>query len=121
VRPDRSKNALDAYDRFELNGASLRTEAGFGDEDAPNPAELNEMLLKRIVRDNPALAAAALEKLGGPALSPMQTAPSTNVTINRPGRAPADGPSDATVPSTDAVGSDGNEESKNPTRTPSGT
>lgn len=120
VRPDRSKNALDAYDRFELNGASLRTEAGFGDEDAPNPAELNEMLLKRIVRDNPALAAAAVEQLGGPVLS-VPVAPSTNVTINRPQRGvPTDVPSDA-QPDPDVVESPGTE-GKNPIqRTPSGT
>ena len=121
VRPDRSKNALDAYDRFELNGSALRMEAGFADEDAPAPNELVEMLLKKIARDNPALAAAALEQLGGPTLAAAQTAPSTSVTINRPQRGvPADVPSDV-EPDPDAVGSDDAQESKNPERTPSGT
>lgn len=121
VHPDRSKNAVDAYDRFELNGTALRTEAGFSEEQAPNPAELNEMLLKRIVRDNPALAAAALEQLGGPVLSATGAAPSTSVTINRPQRvSPADAPSD-TQPNPDVVESPGGQESKNPIRTPAGT
>lgn len=121
VRPDRSKNAQEAYDRFELTGAALRSEAGFGEEEAPNPAELNEMILKRIVRDVPALAAAALKELGGPELMAVQAAPSTNVTINRPQRvSPADVPSD-TQPNPDVVESPGTQESKNPTRTPSGT
>lgn len=120
VRPDRSKNALDAYDRFELTGSALRLEAGFSDEDAPAPNELVEMLLKKIARDNPNLAAAALSELGGPELAAAVTAPSTNVTINRPGRAPADVPSDVT-PDPDVVESPGTEESKNPIRTPSGT
>lgn len=121
VRPDRSKNALDAYDRFELTGSALRIEAGFSDEDAPAPNELVEMLLKKIARDNPNLAAAALSELGGPELAAAQSAPSTNVVINRPQRGvPADVPSDVS-PNPDVVESPGAEESKNPIRTPSGT
>lgn len=100
AKTDKSKSALDAYDRFEASGAALRRETGLDDEDAPNPAELNEMLLKRIVRDQPALVAAAVAELGGPELTAAQTAPSTNVTINRPGRAPAGPSSDPAVPDT---------------------
>lgn len=113
IQPNRSQGAMDAYDRFELTGAALRQEAGFGEEEAPNPAELNEMMLKKIVRDVPALAAAALEQLGGPALSPT-TSPSTNVTINRPGRTPAEDPAPSTTPQSDVVESPVPQESNAP-------
>lgn len=99
AKADKSKSALDAYDRFEASGAALRRETGLDDEDAPNPAELVEMVVKRIARENPALMAAALKELGGPELAATQ-APSTNVVINRPGRAPTEGPPDPTVPDT---------------------
>lgn len=100
VKTDKSKSALDAYDRFEASGAALRRETGLDDEDAPAPNELVEMVIKRIARENPALMAAALVELGGPELSAAVAAPSTNVTINRPGKAPVDVPVDPTVPDT---------------------
>jgi len=98
AKADKSKSALDAYDRFEASGAALRRETGLDDEDAPAPNELVEMVVKRIARENPALMAAALVELGGPELTAAQSAPSTNVVINRPGRpAPTEDP---TVPDT---------------------
>ncbi|MGW2213245.1 hypothetical protein, partial [Streptomyces sp. NPDC001781] len=37
LRPDRSANAVLAYDRQELSGAALRRECGFDEDDAPQP------------------------------------------------------------------------------------
>jgi hypothetical protein len=38
--PDRSVAAIQAFDRFEISGATLRDELGFADNDAPDDAEL---------------------------------------------------------------------------------
>lgn len=75
VRPDKSANALDAYDRFELSGTALRREVGFDEDDAPDDAELANMILKKLAT-NPTLAIQALEELTGIKLEePAQQAP----------------------------------------------
>lgn len=62
-RPDRSTNAQAAYDRMELSGKALRRETGFDEDDAPNPAELQEMLLRKAATYDLQGVALALEKL----------------------------------------------------------
>lgn len=48
MRPDRSKEALEAYDRGELSGAALLRELGFSESDQPDEAELERIIeLKR--------------------------------------------------------------------------
>lgn len=48
MRPDRSKEALEAYDRGELSGAALLRELGFSETDQPDEAELERIIeLKR--------------------------------------------------------------------------
>lgn len=64
VRPDKSKNAIDVYDRFELNGAALRRETGFDEDDAPTDEELANLILKKLAT-NPTLAIQALQELTG--------------------------------------------------------
>lgn len=48
MRPDRSQEALEAYDRGELSGAALLRELGFSETDQPDEAELERIIeLKR--------------------------------------------------------------------------
>lgn len=48
MRPDRSKEAIEAYDRGELSGISLLRELGFSETDQPDEAELDRIIeLKR--------------------------------------------------------------------------
>lgn len=69
VRPDKSENAVKAYDRMELSGKALRRETGFGEEDAPVDDELNKMILKKLAI-NPTLAFLALGELTGLKIEP---------------------------------------------------
>jgi hypothetical protein len=65
IRPDRSENAVVAYDRGEIDGEALRTETGFDEDDAPEGEVLTTQLLKAIVRTqtNPQMVAKAFEAL----------------------------------------------------------
>lgn len=44
MRPDRSNEALQAYDRLEFSGTSLLRELGFSDSDQPDAAELDRLV-----------------------------------------------------------------------------
>lgn len=63
LRPDRSGDALQLYDRLEINGAALRRETGFDEADKPNDAELKEQALKVIIHTLPSGAGSALSEL----------------------------------------------------------
>lgn len=69
LRPDRSANAVLAYDRQELSGEALRREGGFDESDKPTTEELREQLLKLMSRTAPDLAPTAYESLTGDTLS----------------------------------------------------
>jgi hypothetical protein len=60
LRPDRSANATEAYDRLELSGTALRRELGFDEDDKPEGDDLKEQALKIIVKTLPSGASAAL-------------------------------------------------------------
>lgn len=64
ARPDRSNNVLKAYDRFEVNGKTLRREIGLTEDDAPSDQELEDMVLKRL-SSNPQIGFLALHELTG--------------------------------------------------------
>lgn len=64
ARPDRSNNILKAYDRFEVNGRTLRREIGLTEDDAPTSKELQDMVLKRLA-SNPQIGFLALHELTG--------------------------------------------------------
>lgn len=64
ARPDRSNNVLKAYDRFEVNGKTLRREIGLTEDDAPTDQELQDMVLKRLA-SNPQIGFVALHELTG--------------------------------------------------------
>jgi hypothetical protein len=66
IRPDRSENAIQAYDRFEIDGEAFRRETGFSEDDKPEGDDLTEQMLKALVRaDTGNLVAQALEELAG--------------------------------------------------------
>ena len=64
VRPDRSRNVTEAYDRHEVSGKTYRRELGLDEDDKPTPTELQDQLLRALVK-MPNHAVAALEALTG--------------------------------------------------------
>ena len=66
LRPNRSKEALELYDRGELTGKALLRETGFDDDDAPDEKEMQAWYLKKVAsgQTTPDLVAAALKQLG---------------------------------------------------------
>lgn len=91
LRPDRSDNAFQLYDRMEINGAALRRETGFDESDKPTDAELKEQGLKVIIKTLPSGGPSALGALTGQHVE-IQT-----VTPDNGGTAQA-APSDAEPP-----------------------
>lgn len=63
TRPDRSRSAVELYDRLEIDGDALRRETGMSEFDRPSDTELAVLAFKKILA-NPQLAAIALEGLG---------------------------------------------------------
>lgn len=64
TRPDRSKGAIEAYDRNELSSAALLRELGLSADDLPSEEEKRERILLNILRGAPSLAPIYLEWLG---------------------------------------------------------
>jgi len=80
IRPDRSSNAVDAYDRFEISGEALRRETGFDEDDKPEGDDLKEQVLKSLIRQSRNSQAAAVDELIGenilePGPGPIETQP----------------------------------------------
>jgi hypothetical protein len=50
LRPDRSKDALNLYDRMEITGAELRAASGFNETSKPTDAELKRMIALALAR-----------------------------------------------------------------------
>lgn len=65
LRPDRSDDAIQLYDRLEIDGAALRRETGFDEADKPSEDELEEQALRVILRTQPQAALTALARLLG--------------------------------------------------------
>ena len=66
LRPNRSKEALELFDRGELSGPALRRETGFDGSDAPDEESMRGWLLKKVAGGSatPEMVAAALALLG---------------------------------------------------------
>lgn len=66
LRPDRSREAFELYDRGVIDAVALRREVGFDEEDAPSDAEVREFFLRKVAagQTTPELVAAALNELG---------------------------------------------------------
>lgn len=65
LRPDRSSNAVLAYDRGEITGEGLRRETGMDESDAPTDDELTKIILRKIALLGGADSLAALKELTG--------------------------------------------------------
>lgn len=66
VRPNRSKEAVELYDRGELSGEAMRRENGFDEEDAMDDTERVTWLTKKLAsgQTTPELVAEGLKMLG---------------------------------------------------------
>src|SRR5262245_42274222 len=66
LRPNRSSEAIELYDRGELSGPALRRETGFQPEDSPDAEEFKRWLLRKIATGStdPSQTEAALRLLG---------------------------------------------------------
>lgn len=84
VRPDKSENATQAYDRLEIDSKAYRRELGFDEDDAPVDDELANMILRKLALQ-PQLALLALNELTG--LNLQEEAPAPEVSA--PGQPPA--------------------------------
>lgn len=98
VRPDKSQNAKDAYDRLEISGKAYRREGGFDEDDAPTNDELKKIILRKLAL-MPQLAVIATEELTGLTLEqPEQSTESAPETVS--GDAEDDDESDVDGPPT---------------------
>lgn len=91
IRPDRSADAIQAYDRLEINGDALRRETGFDEADKPTDEELNDQALKTILRTSAPDAFTALNLLTGEEVPVTDTVPDQGP--SSPGQAPTPGES----------------------------
>lgn len=80
ARPDKSKQATEAYDRLEINGTAYRREIGFDEADKPEGEELTEQILKKAATV-PQTVSAALKALTGASLE----TPASGTPTNGPG------------------------------------
>ena len=83
LRPDRSDDAIQLYDRLEIDGAALRRETGFDEADKPSEDELKDQALRSLLRV-PAVAWTALTELLGEQLDTTTTAPAGGGTVDEP-------------------------------------
>ena len=72
LRPNRSTEALELYDRGQLNGDTLRRETGFSPDDKPAEPELQNWFLRKVASGSttPDLVWQALKALGVPLEKP---------------------------------------------------
>lgn len=66
LRPDRSKEAFELYDRGTIDAKALRREVGFDELDAPSDEEVKAFFLRKVASGSttPELVQAALRDLG---------------------------------------------------------
>jgi hypothetical protein len=86
LRPNRSKEAMELYDRGELNGTSLRRETGFDEEDAQTDQDRILFYLRKVASGSttPELVEAALKELGVKLETPASVAAVPEGTEGRP-------------------------------------
>lgn len=79
LRPNRSKEAIELYDRGELDAEALRRETGFSEDDKPDPEEFTAWMLKKVAGGSttPEQVADALKALGVLGVRDMAQSPPT--------------------------------------------
>jgi len=129
IRPDRSGNATEAYDRFEISGEAYRRETGFDEDDKPEGDGLRDQVLKSLIRQSRNSQAAAVDELLGenilePGPGPIETQPAGTPIVEP--TAPAGTPNPE-APQDKAPGPPGDgkqpapPEAKNPSKSPAKT
>lgn len=90
LRPNRSKEAVEMYDRGELSGEAMLREVGFEPTDAMGDEERKTWFLRQIATGSPTpeMVAAALKELG--IMDVAVADPAADVSRETPGEAPAD-------------------------------
>lgn len=90
VRPDKSRSAIEAYDRNQLSAEALLRELGLSMDDLPTKDEKRENILLSVARGAPTLAPIMLSELGylSPAVADQATAPEGEVAEPRAIEAP---------------------------------
>jgi hypothetical protein len=101
LRPDRSQQALDAYDRHELDGEDLRDELGLGDRRPPEGAQLQRQVLLQVLRGFPQLAEHLLPALG------LKSVVTVQAPAQPPATATSDRADDRALPATDDAAAEG--------------
>jgi len=98
LRPNRSKEAFELYDRMQIDGEALRRETGFNEDDAPEPEDLRDLFIRKVASGSttPELVAAALRALGVPIgqvepAPPAQARPTPSL-LEHPEQGPPDRP-----------------------------
>lgn len=103
-RPDRSEQAVEAFDRGGLKLAALVRELGFDESDMPGPEELLRILLFQLIKARPELAVPLLDRTGlldqildsvGTARDPIEEPPSEDDGAGDDNRELPDRPQDA--------------------------
>ena len=64
ARPDKTRQAIEAYDRIELSAAAMLREVGLSVDDMPSEEEKRERILLSVARGAPTLAPPLLVELG---------------------------------------------------------
>ena len=92
LRPNRSKEAIELYDRGEINAEALRRETGFNEGDAMEQDERREWFLRKVASGSatPEQVGAALRALG--VLEDMPLGDSTSTREARPAPSLVDHP-----------------------------
>lgn len=103
LRPDRSDDAIQLYDRLEINGAALRRETGFDESDKPSDDELKEQGLKVIIKTLPSGGPAALSELTGERITITPVTPLTPGEAADAAAEPATPPEDRSPPNEDTA------------------
>lgn len=75
TRPDKSKSAIEAYDRNQLSAIAMLREMGLSPDDMPTDEEKRENILLGVVRGAPTLAPAILTELGYLSPAAIESAP----------------------------------------------
>jgi hypothetical protein len=103
LRPDRSDDAIQLYDRLEINGAALRRETGFDEADKPTAEELKEQGLKVIIKSLPSGGPSALSELTGKNVDITTVAPAPVSDAPAPDIEPEPSSEDRSPPNQDAA------------------
>lgn len=104
LRPDRSADAIQLYDRLEINGAALRRETGFNEADKPSDEELKEQGLKIIIKTLPSGGPSALSELTGENVNITAVATAPTGETPAPDAEPEPPPEDRSPPDGTAAG-----------------